>query len=509
MKGVLIGVVCLGLLFSILNVAPPAAATATSQELNPTVIYQNGFDVFGDGSVRDILANRSLDADYMWDDDPGVLALTATSSTVGDFGTAYLELGLEDPTGEVADYYSVRVYVKTIVFDDFLGAWAEGTLSFLDQYTWAWVGLKVSGAETADLETYWPTDTNLEYADASGTSWYNSNVLELAPEGSQMAIKSWTGWSIQYHDFDENPLYERPWTLDEVNNMHLYGEFGWSPNIFDYLAYHTPGDPIALALSQFYVEVFPETYSPAATPEGSFILRPNGDRAMDGWLNESDEADDLWASLDETTRGSDWDDTYIYTADSGELYYSCTFTDPPSWAADTEYAIYPWMIVQSESYTYGEGFFLWSVYPVYQQWETLEVLSVMNFWCNRSVELATVYSTGDAWTLPDLTILVGTLSIEAIHQVNVSQLAVLCVPLTDVDIEPGEGEDGGAGIFDFVVSGGGVATIFAVIGFFGMIAVPVLTVYASREEGLAESALGGFIMMVLFLGFFLVGVLGQ
>jgi len=512
MKGVLVGIVCAGLLFSMLSVAPPAKAEATSQELSPTLTYQNSFTMYGDARTMDVLKNRTSSTDSevnLFDDDPGVLAITAEALDDGEFGTARIEMGLQDPTGEVADYYTVRVYVKTMVVDDFLGNPADGPVSFLDQYTWAWLGLEVVGAETADLEVYYPTDTNIEYADTSGTSWYNGNFLELAPEGSQLPIATGVGMiGIQYHDFDENPLYERPWTLDEVNNMHVYGEFGWSANIFDALAYHQ--GTLALALAQLYVEVFPADYSPAVNPVGSFIMRPDSDRAMDGWVNESEDDTDLWDSLDETTWSSDWDTTYIHTNDSGELYYSCTFTDPPSWANDTTYAIYPWMIIQSESYTYGEGLFYWSVYPVYEQWETLEMLSIMEFWCNRSVELEAVYSTGEPWTLDQLTVAIMTLTVEAVYQINVSQLAVLCVPLTDVVLDDGVDDDGGAaGIFDFVLSGDGIGTIFAAIGFFGMIAVPALAVYSSREEGIGESFLSGFVLMVLFLGMFLVGVFAQ
>jgi hypothetical protein len=509
MKGVLIGIVCAGLLFSMLNVAPPARAEAASQELSPTLLYQNDFTVYGDGRARDILANRTADADYLWDDDPGVLALTADAIDDGEFGTARIELGLQDPSGEVADYYNVRVYVRTIVFDDFLGSVSDGGLSFLDAYTWAWLGLKVSGAATADLENYWPTTTNLEYIDATGSSWYNTISLELAPNAGSISWMNPGGaYILMYHDFDENPLYERPWSLDEVNNMRVYGEFGWSPNIFD--APMTHDGTIALALSQLYVEVFPADYSAPTNPEGSFILRPDADAGVTHWLNESENDTGLWASLDETTFSSDWDTTYIHTDGYKEGYYGCRFSNPPSWAADTTYAIYPWMILQTESYTYGDGYFYWTVYPLGDAGKyTLEMLSVMNFWCNRSVALETTYATGDPWTLADLTLLMGAISIEPMYQVNVSQFAVLCVPLTDVEIEPGPDDAGGAGIFDFVVSGGGIMTIFAVIGFFGMIAVPAVAVYASREEGIGESFLSAFILMVLFLGFFLVGVLGQ
>lgn len=488
-----------------------SADAPVSQELNPNYVFQNSFPYHTEGvaGVLEVLANRTADADYLWDDDPGVLALTADAADDSDyFGTATVKLGLEDPGGVTADYYNVRVYIKTIVFDDFLGSVADGTLSFLDQYTWAWFGVGVSGADTPDIETYYPTDTVWEYVDTSGTTWYNGISLERQPSGGAISYVTGGGmpYPIMYQDFDENPMYERPWTLDEVNNMYIWGEFGWSSSIFGTIAYYD-GGTLALALAQFYVEVFPDTdYTAPTNPTGSFIIRPDSDIGLDGWANETGIEANLWASLDETTSSSDLATTYIYTNDSNEVWYDCTFTDPPAWAANTEYALYPWLFLQCENYEPDWDTFYWHVTPRSEQWETLIMPSIMTHWCNRSVALETVYSTGEPWTLAQITRVMASITVSCTEQVNISQMAILCVPTGDVIIPPGEEPADGSAIMEWFTEQNGVIYLFGIMGFVGVIAVPVMGAYAYKEGGGAQAILGAVMAWFLFMGFLLVGV---
>jgi hypothetical protein len=476
-----------------------------SQELSPTGVYSSDFTFYTDAgsSVAAVLSNRTTTDTFLWDDTPGVLALTANSAIDGDFGTAYIELALQDPGGITADYYSVRVYVKSMVYDSFLGPMAEGVLSFLDQYTWAWLGVKVQDAETSDIEVYYPTDRNIEYADSSGSSWYNDNVLELDNEGSQLPAVSGAGMiPIQYHDFEENPLYDRPWTLDEVKHMRLYGEFGWSSSIFSYLAYSTP--PLALGLAQYYVEIFPAEYTPDITPTGSFIVRPDGDWAVDGWVNESDDDGALFTSLNETTYLSDQAESYIKSNDSGAIYFACTFTDAPAWAMDTTYEIRPWLILQTSMFIPGD--FFWNVQPASEQWETLEMASIMYYWCNRSEVLPTVYESGDPWTLDSINALVGVVTCEPEEQLNISQFAVLCVPTSDVVFEVGESFD----MLGWLATGGGFQALLGIIGFAGVIGTPLIAVYMTRSgQGTAYSIFAAILAMSLFIAFLWAGLAGH
>ncbi|MBN2223069.1 MAG: hypothetical protein JW765_00185 [Deltaproteobacteria bacterium] len=468
-----------------------------------------------------------------WDSDPGYYYREFVDATDGDYGTSTLIVRPSSPVEE-NDYYELKVVLRVGIWDGYNGTDPDSDciFDFLTSDTQElWVTLGYEGEdgveyfdrfpETGQHSQIQPPDdgtiltplgwnlrgTSVDYSAAgSATEFQYHPTVVLDGNGTYYGFGKTT-----YHTFDENPAEGRPWSYDEVENIQARLYIAVQPSIFDWatdLDYN-----MVLAVSQFYVVAIPVDYTPDTTIPGSFVLRPDSDLSdIEGWTNESGDASPLYAAVDETDYYSDRNATFVsHTPPASEDWLGFGFTDPPETALDTTYNLTFWMVnqVSDLSYSVEES----SAYTVtvmphgdYEYAQTSEVYTLFEFWGNFTFSVPPPSSDSDGWTLEQLaeieSSIVSHLILGAI--VNISQVAILCEPGVYIPSEWDEEED--FALSTWLVTGG-IPTIFGVIGFIGMIAIPAVAIVMAREgEGGYEALLSCAMLFLVFLGFFLTAV---
>lgn len=459
--------------------------------------------------------------------DTGYLYWNATGPGNGNFGTSTTRFQLTDPIVE-HEYYTLKFCIRAAIFDGLPNHDLDNEIhvDFLESHSHSVrVGLTYYD-EDLPITATWPEWGEYSYIQqpsvssappfqykfrGQGVNFIDDSSVMFDQSGGSLVDANGTYWtqSICWHNFSLNPYTEMPWTYDEVCAMTGTVWLSMGNSIFDFDAYLDYD--FMLTLTQFYIVATPVDYEAEEYP-GAFILRPNGDDPFnEEWYNESDSATNLFASVNETKALSDQDDTYIYWDPSGggENWVGFSLTDPPDWAYDTSYEIRAWFIMQSSDdtfYTFEEEIYEMWVLPLgeYPQRELGYIAH--SFWFNDSLTSIGPNSE-DNWTLESLT----TLRV-AFHSYvslgaywNISQIAVLCIPSSYVYV-PVE-EDASQEFTSFLLVGDNFKAIFGVMGFLGLIAVPLIACrrYQSGGGGLAILA---FLIsgICVFFGFLIVGI---
>jgi hypothetical protein len=402
----------------------------------------------------------------------------ATSSSAGTFGVGVLKIGLSDPIGELADWYNVSFKAALMLK---CGSHYEETIVPSGDYLSVRFGVGYNSETLGYYEQMEP-----DYQPTSGSG--GTHIHTCNPTGD---------WEFE-HD-----LEERPFSLAEVQAMYMIIWLRFDSTAFALIP--EPDTPKSLLLLYVQAYILPEEYTPPPesipTP-GSFILRPNGDLAA--WAWSSTEATRT-AAVNETYYHGDGDVSFINSTDTGAMT-AFTLTDPLPWLAGEGriWQCYPWVVAKTAEPIDPDEAGIW----LGMRWTSellhglTQIAPLQAGWYNHSVGPMVV---GEGpyinWTYDEL--VSAQVYLTSGLNNSITQIAVLCVL---VGVGPTDKEMGGALEF---FSNGGFNTIFGILGFLGLIAVPVVAAWSYREgnDGLGVAA-GAIVLMVLFGGFFLVGLSG-
>lgn len=478
------------MLLSIIAIPGHALAAPTSQVITTdTTILCEAYVTDGYVPVSSSTAAYQLYSTELGggaDAHPGyVFWGNASSSTVGTFGIARVKLSLSDLVGEVADYYLVNVYTDGLIFR-------------------------------------WPASTPLSMVPGSGPGHTMSSRVGWGyddPElgGAYCQVGDWgpqeEGPKNFYEDINMT-LESRPWSLAEVNAMYVEIDLRFDAEAVA-LVYGS-GGAIRQILTYVHVWVEPAAYTPApeSTPTaGSFILRPETDGWTDGDISFTEAT--AAGSINETNYHSDGDVSYLNKSDTlGETGQQvCYMSDPPSWllGSGNRYFVYPWIIARDDDPTGPEKYLFITLGIAGAMYVGKQIgPDLQEGWYNNTpgrvgLAVPTDYPGGPRldWGYAELKDM--RLQIVASGASAISQLAVLCV----ISYIPPIDSDFG-GVIGWLGEGHGILTVIGIFGFLGMIAVPVMAFVAYREDGEVMMTIGGaLILMVLFGGFFLVGLSGS
>ncbi len=474
---------------------------------------------------------------------PGYLYWHAAAADDGIFGTSTTTVTMSDPVTP-HDYYEVQLRIRAAIWDGLPETNLTGqvNVNFVQTiYNNVRVGLYYEDEGTPIQTEYpaWGQFSHFQDAVDGSTmapfgynTWTGGNGVNM-DAGDSIKFDRINGWlltpdngsyytplNIAAHTFDENPYHERPWTYDEVCDLKAKVWLTWNPSIFTGILNLDHG--LMMGLVQVYLVVLPTTYTPDETAPGSFILRPDGDLVLYNWFRGEDwgNSTDLYDEVNETDWASDQDDSFINTTlgASGNIAMF-DLEAPPSWADTTAtYALYPWAIYEAtELLSNSDIFFTLGAASAGAAYDSETALTIQTYWTNLTFESLLDPSDGQAWSfsdLDDLTVFVTSVLVygysDASGSLNVSQLAVLCVP-SEYGVYPPEGEpepttEPVVDLLDWFMVGG-VTALFGIIGFFGMIAAPALAAYSYREgHGGLRALVILFLFEILFVGFLWVGV---
>lgn len=510
----------IALLFSASS--PVAASDTTWESLGTEVTDASAWSIYTTvgGTANQILSNRSTaiitesDNGVFGDSDPGYLYIEATNAADDSFGTSVIYAGVSAPVEE-HDYYTLRVQARLFVADCY-PVIADGTLDWIQASCGVKLGYRAEDPELGTVYEYVPSaaDTYTDIADTTGTGWQTLAQGIMVYEGMSGGYGS-----LRYAAFSEYASYGRPFSYDEISDLEIVLAWKWTSSFFSFLSYYGQ-PPVRVAVAQLYAEVLGSDYAPTANPVGSFVLRPDGDiYGTEGWTNDSSgDATDLWACLDETTYRSDMEDSLIYQdpALQTEDWLGLSFTDAPSWASDTRYNATLWFMLgtSDESFTTFEEpvFTVWVSLAGYDPTRTLGY-EMYSYFFNWTLDIErplldgiNPYENVTGFSLTELAALQVAFASELLSgaTLNISQVAILCTPVGAAEAAPAED---GTGILQWIRTGG-VPTMFGVIGFGLMIAVPAMCVAAYRSGEV--SGMRAFVTLVLLwllgLSFFLVSV---
>lgn len=426
---------------------------------------------------------------------------TSASDTASQFGIGRAVFRLSDPVG-TSDYWQVSVTTWWAGITYLSPTWTEVgsyTLSATGVYSSGNVGVGILASDTgagsttivseqlhtsAYLESYWeinggaPTDQppSTWRRPATGTDWWDATT---------------------------NTLTGTPWTLDEVRRMVVIVDLRFETTIFSYIS-RQAGSSVSLALGGVSVAIAPAAYTPPAVPSGGFILRPNADIGVDDMSYYPGTEDGYFDAVNETNQFGDGDTSYIngtWALGNGVIL---GFENVPSWVDDdTVFSVTAWVIAREtvdSSYPLVTALVRGSEGGV-----TGGTFSTLISYANRSVYAPVNPDTNLSWTVDQVNDLTMTLApwwailVGYTGECRITQVALLVVPVTQ---EPG-GSTSFADVFYWLGAGGGFFGILGAIGFFGMVAIPIMAAYAYREGAGGEIFVGATITFVLFLGFFL------
>lgn len=295
--------------------------------------------------------------------------------------------------------------------------------------------------------------------------------------------ETWVGWA------NETPA-GNPWRYADVSTGFSIRIDAWYPDI-----------EIWNIWAKFMYAVLTPTIGPDIQA-GRQILRPDADLTQDtlnDWWTGTPDPDNYFTNIDEVTLHSDNATSYIYSDYAWDVEFS--LTDPGTdLGTDGSFGLILWVIARSsEFYTMNRDLEVGLAsgnYPVYKQEATISTS-----WHNWSFNISHNPATGIPWTwyeILELKVLIG-----GGQQLDVSQVAVIVI---DTNYVP-PGETGGEGFLPDLLSGEGIRVMFALLGFFGMIATPALSYmqYKNGDDPLLAGSWGIY-LMVLFFGLFVTGV---
>jgi hypothetical protein len=427
------------------------------------------------------------------------------SATTPTTGQSYVRLGLSDPVGELADWYTVnvRVYVQTLA-------------------------TKVATGELYHAD-YVATDAGLNVAVAGGVGYgattgytgdWSGSDYEVAPAYANVGRSVSAGVLMDHAGVLVSNIQNnqsgtpRPFSLAEVQNMYVYMSLLWTDQAYALLTYLTGTTyPYTLGSPYIDIQIVPASYTPPAPyvpPTGSFILRPNIDVLNASWGAYPGTMDGMFDATNETTVGGDGLLTYAWTSYSYRGSWTLGFTDCPSgYIYATKFMVRPWVIAKST--TASTGLLQVMIYDSTARSSDVQVLleALPTYYTNStSTDYLLNPRNNATWSITDLNNLqmdvigldVGTTT----GFLYVTQIAVLVTPVfsetSSWDFSSMVGWLGGHGIL----------TIVGVFGFLILVIVPTMAViaYKDGDDSAFGSVVHAAVFMVIGFGFFLVGLIG-
>jgi len=524
-KAVSIGLV-LSLCMCVLSLlAVPSSAVPVTQQLYPDSDIRNDLFVLRDDQVTPIwelmqktvprafgvqdydVGTSTGDFPSYYDGDPGCVYWPNYSAANPTTGEGVMKLGLTDPVGETASYYTVdvRVYLNTLFGWNYgaayppsqptFGRWTlpegynDGNLAIS-----IGVGFAASDEVASDYESA-RDYVDLPHATADLTMGYLGG---LTVTGLQMN--------------DSGTL--RPFSSAEVAEMYVVVALVFSDSVRTNIdIYGTPADPYSVWLAYLDVQIVPAVYTPPppyVPPVGSFILRPDSDVLNASWGAYPSTVDGMYDSTNETPLGGDGLLTYAWTSYSYRGSWVLGFTDcPAGYVYADKFLVRPWVIAKSTTASTGMLQVLIFDQTARSDVTTVALTTLPSYFSNQS---STAYvpnpRTNTTWTIADINNLgmevvgldIGT-SAGALY---VTQIGLLVMPVFSETSH-----------WDFSamtdwLGGNGILTMIGVFGFCILIAVPTMAVIAYRDGD--DSAFGSVVhaavLMVIGFGFFLVGLIG-
>jgi len=388
---------------------------------------------------------------------PGPVAPPDAKVTLDDAVDAwyYIYVSMEMPPANMTGYYKLELWIST-----------TSGLSWHYGYQMVLTFIGNGIHETAypyyhQSDNYASVHTTINPTGSLGPSWYGT--------------------------LNESPLTGLPWQASD-----FAGDWGiW-------LDYNQDETPTPVRITTIWAALVPTT-GPPPGPVGNEILRPNGDICVpDNWFIHPPGS--AYDAVDETTLYSDNDTSYIST---GSLVYTLSFsmTDPSeTLGTDGSFNLTLWVVAKSNEFYSSNRLIRVGLTSGYYPLEEQEATAYTGYH-NMTFSFPTNPGTGQPWTFNELTDL--KLFIGGDGNLTISQAAVI---VSDIDYIPPD-ERGEAWSIIHWVSGNGIMTMFAILGFFGMIATPTLAYlgYKNGEEGLLAGA-NGIWLMVLFFGLFVIGL---
>jgi len=425
------------------------------------------------------------------DDDPGYLYWGDDADVGGDpwpgtFGAAQAKFILDDPTpahettvtgvpstasGVMADYYVVNAWV-----------W----------YTLTWGGTPADGSTTIDGE-----DQTVAVSIRTGLGYTGADTGSYEYMNESRNITGASGTSYTGHAFynARNEVYERPFTMDEVNHMYFIVELRFDAGAISKFNYYLDGGNIAL----FMLDVLYENaeYTPPVLQTGSFILRPNGGANYSSYMTPY-PVTERYLAVDETPHFGDGEVSYLYSGWTNKTSVPLTFDDTPSWASAAGYTATLWAITRETVATSDEEFAM-ALYGSNLKLSFTEKHSLQTAYTNQTLSVPTNPGTNISWTLDELDAITASFIARYDDPDNIptgdcriTQVAILCTPsyYTPPDVDFG-------GTQEWLATGNGFMTIFAIFGFIGLCATPVLAVFMLKE---GDQSVLYTIAMTIFMG---------
>ena len=436
-------------------------------ENNPQALNKNATDrVWTDSDDED---------NHWWDAYPGcVLWGDANSATDGNFGTAEVRFTLMDLVGESSAYYYMRIALfVTITQGD---PPEENMPPTLETDFWSFrIGFGYRDADTGTAENLNQTYNQLETS--TGTPWET--------QSSQVI------W-----EHEENDQLDRPYTADEVNNMYCVVQMRFDPQGWGYINdYGTL--PINLGLAYCGIDAVPTDYTPEDITTGGFILRPNEDIFVTGYENYSaDDYEDMYGALNDTNQHGDADQSYVNASWSKSALLELGFTDPPAWAADTEYKVVFWCIIRQTETGLGTVRELTMGLVPDQREKYRTTFYPTTSYTNNTYASDFVPGGSEYWSLLELEEIKAFFSLTwtgddtPTGEFRMTQAAFLVTPIVPGDYVP-DTDDFTDVTFQEWIASGGVFTILALMGGIGLIAgAPIAIIFFKNDRTDGVGALG-------------------
>ena len=489
---ILIGVSLAFLAFMPL-VTPQASGLAPGEQLlwaESMLSYDQ--ELYGNGTGADALnrVNRTptlwSDADTddsnYYDKEPGCwLWGDYESATEGTFGTAEMRFTLTDLVGETSSYYNIGVSSH---FTFTLGPPENEDTTKIDTeegYT-DYLSFRVGfGYVDADTGT----------AEFINETYLNQTFHLAAPDGLQ-----------------QNDPFDRPFTASEINNMYFILQMRFEPQGVSHLELNSP-TPINLALGYIIIMATVAEYTPTEPPSGQFILRPNADTYYNGFINYSvDDYEGMYGTLNETERHGDAEQSFINATWDKAAFVGLEFTNPPEWAPDIDYRVTLWSIIRQTQVTVGAFYTL--TMSISSAGLDQKTYYPSTSYTNNTHASLYIPGTTIFWTLTDLEDIQANIWLNWVGstpdgEMRVTQMAFLCTPIIPDDYVPEVDEWTDVSFREWLSTGNGIYTLFALMGGIGLIAgAPLAIVFykSGRHDG--AGALGMAILIIIMSVCFLI-----
>jgi len=263
-----------------------------------------------------------------------------------------------------------------------------------------------------------------------------------------------------------------------------------------------PPLPINLGICFVILIAVPTEYTPDVEPSGRFILRPDTDKYVNGFENQTvSDNEGIYGALNETNQHGDAEQSYINASWDKSAFVGLGFTDPPSWAADTDYKVTLWSIIrQTET---GIGTYYTLTMSISSEGLDQKAYYPSTSYTNNTHDSDFIPGSSDYWRLTDLedilaNLWLGWVGATPSGELRVTQVAFLCTPIVPSDYVPDTGGFTDE-TFQEWITAGGFFMIFGFMGAVGLIAgAPLAIIFykSGRSDGAGALAMAVGIIFV-------------